>query len=73
MHRRVSVAEVMGWEAGRDGRRLNLQEPIRTAAQKGCVPQCIRINPLIVSGMELWGGRGLKGCSKSSSLFFSQF
>lgn len=73
MHRRVSVAEVMGWEAGRDGRLLNLQVPIRTAAQKGCVPQCIRINLLIVSGMELWGGCGLKGCSKSSSLFGSQF
>ena len=49
MHPRVSVAEVMGGEVGRDGCLQNLQEPFR--AQKAHTPQCIRINPLIVSGM----------------------
>lgn len=39
--RRVSVAEVMGWAAGRDDCLQDLQEPVRAVAQNGCVPSAL--------------------------------
>ena len=52
MHPRVSVAEAMGWEAGRDGRpHLDSQEPFRAAAQKVCAPQRVTVNLFIVASV----------------------